>query len=156
MFNDEINRQSARFRMNASTTEVPEGFEHHFRPSPITAPWEPIYYKRTTDAVILGLRIAEPHTNSRGLAHGGLMVTLADNAMGLSCGVRRGESDTRLLTASLAIDFIRSAKIGQWLAVETDVIKIGSNLCVAQCLVTADGVTCARANGTFSVVRKKG
>jgi len=84
------------------------------------------------------------------------MATLADNAMGLSCGVRRGESDTRLLTASLAIDFIRSAKIGQWLAVETDVIKIGSNLCVAQCLVTADGVTCARANGTFSVVRKKG
>jgi uncharacterized protein (TIGR00369 family) len=141
--------------MNAVTSDIPEGFEHHFRPSPITTPWEPIYYKRTPDAVILGLRIAEPHTNSRGLAHGGLMTTLADNAMGLSCAVKRGESDTRLLTASLAIDFLRSATTGQWLAVETDVIKVGNSLCVAQCLITADGVPCARANGTFSVVRKK-
>jgi len=144
-----------RFRMNVSTPDIPEGFEHHLRRSPLTAPWEPIYYKRTAEAVILGLRLAEPHTNSRGLAHGGLMIALADNAMGLSCALKRGESDTRLLTASLAIDFIRSATIGQWLAMETDVIKVGNNLCVAQCFVTADGVTCARANGTFSVVRKK-
>ena len=139
-----------------TATGIPAGFERHFRPSPLTAPWEPIYYKRTGEAVVIGLRVAEPHTNSRGLAHGGLITALADNAMGLSCGIRRGESDTRLLTASLAIDFIRSAKLGQWLAVETDVIKVGSNLCVAQCFVTADGVKCARANGTFSVVRKKG
>ncbi len=141
--------------MSDIDTDIPAGFEPHFRKSPLTEPWEPIYYKRTTEAVVIGLRLAEPHTNSRGLAHGGLITALADNAMGLSCGVKRGESDTRLLTASLAVDFIRSAKIGQWLAVETVVIKIGSNLCVAQCLVTADGVTCARANGTFSVVRKK-
>ncbi len=56
--------------MTTIHTDVPEGFEHHFRPSPITAPWEPIYYKRTKDAVTLGLRLAEPHTNSRGFAHG--------------------------------------------------------------------------------------
>jgi len=148
-------RRQARPDMTAIDTDIPEGFERHFRPSPLTAPWEPIYYKRTAEAVVIGLRLAEPHTNSRGLAHGGLITALADNAMGLSCGLKRGESDTRLLTASLAIDFIRSAKLGQWLAVETDVIKVGSNLCVAQCFVTADGVKCARANGTFSVVRKK-
>jgi hypothetical protein len=32
---------------------------------------EPIYAKTTPDAVIIALRIAEAHTNSRGLAHGG-------------------------------------------------------------------------------------
>jgi uncharacterized protein (TIGR00369 family) len=137
--------------MNA---DIPEGFEPHVRPSPLTAPWEPIYYKRTADAVILGLRLAEPHTNSRGFAHGGFITALADNAMGLSCGMRR-DGKTRLLTASLSIDFISSAKIGQWIAFETDVIKVGGNLCFAQCFVTADGVRCARANGTFSVVKAK-
>jgi hypothetical protein len=34
------------------------------------------------------------------------------------------------------------------------VIKTGSTLCFAQCLVTADGVALARANGTFRVVKK--
>lgn len=138
----------------AVAADVPEGFEPHIRPSPLTAPWEPIYHKRTADAVILGLRLAAPHTNSRGLAHGGFITALCDNAMGLSCGVKL-EGKTRLLTASLAIDFIRSARIGQWIVFETEVIKVGSSLCFAQCFATADGVRCARANGTFSVVPKK-
>jgi uncharacterized protein (TIGR00369 family) len=138
-----------------SAADIPEGFEHHFRPSPLTKPWEPIYSKRTPDAVILGLRLAEPHTNSRGLAHGGFITALADNAMGLSCGAKRDGGDTRLITVSLGVDFIASAKIGQWLAFESDVIKLGSNLCFAQCSVTADGTQVARANGTFSVVKKR-
>ena len=55
----------------------------------------------------------------------------------------------------MAIDFVGSAQIGQWLAVETDVIKTGSTLCFAQCLVKADDVVIARANATFRVVPKK-
>ncbi|HKO72820.1 MAG TPA: thioesterase, partial [Bradyrhizobium sp.] len=35
-------------------TEVPEGFERHFRQSPLTDPWEPLYSKRTEKAVIIG------------------------------------------------------------------------------------------------------
>jgi uncharacterized protein (TIGR00369 family) len=142
--------------MTETDTDIPEGFAHHFRPSPITAPWEPIYYKQTGEAIILGLRVAERHTNSRGFAHGGLLTTLADNAMGLSCGAKRDGGQTRLLTAGLSIDFISSAKIGQWLAVEPEVIKLGGNLCFAQCFVTADGAICARASATFSIVKKPG
>jgi uncharacterized protein (TIGR00369 family) len=138
-----------------TSSEIPDGFERHFRQSPLTAPWEPIYSKRTEDAVIIGLRLAEPHTNSRSLVHGGLITSLADNAMGLSCGVKLEGGGSRLITVNLSIDFIGSAKVGQWLAVETDVIKLGNTLCFAQCFVTADGARIARANGTFSVVRKK-
>src|SRR5690348_1682235 len=64
----------------------PEGFEPHFRKSPLTDPWEPIYSRRLQDRVIIGLYVREPHTNSRGMVHGGLVAALADNAMGLSCG----------------------------------------------------------------------
>jgi uncharacterized protein (TIGR00369 family) len=136
------------------SSEIPEGFEPHFRKSPLTDPWEPIYSRRTADAVILGLRLHEPHTNSRGFVHGGLIATLADNAMGLSCGVTL-DRDTRLVTVSLAVDFTGSAQIGQWLAVESDVIKTGSTLCFAQCRITADGAPIARANATFRVIRKR-
>src|SRR5512142_2227881 len=80
--NDGHIAQHASPCMSIIDTDIPEGFERHSRPSPLTAPWEPIYYKRTAEAVVIGLRIAEPHTNSRGLAHGGLLTALADNARG--------------------------------------------------------------------------
>src|SRR5882757_3813576 len=134
--------------------DIPEGFEPHFRKSPLTDPWEPLYSKRTEQAVILGLRLARPHTNGRGLIHGGLIAALADNAMGHSCGQKIGRTST-LVTISLAVDFIGSAQVGQWLAIESDVIKAGRTICFAQCLIKADDVVIARANATFRVVPKK-
>ncbi len=139
--------------MTAIDADIPESFEQQTRRSPLTDPWEPIYSKQTSDALILGLRLARPHTNARGFAHGGLIAALTDKAMGHSCALKmRGACS--LVTVGMAIDFISSARIGQWLTVETDVIKTGSTLCFAQCFVTADGVTIARANGTFRVVKK--
>ena len=76
-----------------TSTDIPAGFERHTRKSPLTDPWEPLYSKRTDKAMILGLRLAKPHTNGRGLIHGGLIAALADNAMGHSCAhVMGGES----------------------------------------------------------------
>jgi uncharacterized protein (TIGR00369 family) len=140
--------------MHMSTSAIPEGFEPHLRKSPFTEPWEPLYSKRTDKAVIIGLRLAKPHTNSRGLIHGGLIAALADNAMGYSCGRVMGETSS-LVTIGLAVDFVGSAQIGQWLAVESDVIKTGSTICFAQCLVKADDAVIARANANFRVVPKK-
>jgi len=60
------------------------------------------------------------------------------------------------VTISLSVDFVGSAEIGQWLAVESDVIRTGSTICFAQCLAKADGAVIARASGTFRVVPKKG
>lgn len=133
------------------STPVPDGFQPHYRQSPLTAPWEPLYSKRTADAVIIGLWLAEPHTNSRGMVHGGLIATLADNAMGLSCGVKLGNG-SRLVTISLGVDFVGSAKPGQWLEVGTNFVRTGSTICFAQSLITADGAPCARANATFRVI----
>ena len=138
-----------------STNDIPEGFERHTRSSPLTEPWEPIYARRTDETVIVGLRLARPHTNSRDMVHGGLIAALADNTMGLSCGIKIDGGKTRLVTVSLAIDYIGTAQVGQWLEIETDVIKTGRTLCFAQCLVKADGETVARANGTFKVVTSK-
>lgn len=136
------------------TTDIPTGFERHPRSSPLTEPWEPIYSKTTSAAVIIGLRLAKPHTNSRGIIHGGLIATLADNAMGLSCGVHMKEPG-RLVTISLSVDFLGSANIGQWLEVETNFVKAGGSICFAQSLVTADGLPCARANATFKILKVK-
>lgn len=134
-------------------TAIPEGFEPHFRKSPLTDPWEPLYSQRTDKAVIMGLRLARAHTNARGLIHGGLIAALADNAMGYSCAQVMGWTSS-LVTINLSVDYIGSAEIGQWLAVESEVIKTGSTICFAQSLIKADHAVIARASGTFRVVPK--
>jgi uncharacterized protein (TIGR00369 family) len=138
--------------MTADT--IPHGFEPHFRKSPFTDPWEPLYAKTTATAVILGLRVAKPHTNGRGRIHGGLIAALADNAMGYSCAQALGWASS-LVTVGLAVDYVGNGEIGQWLSVESEVIKAGRTLCFTQSLIHVDDAVIARANGTFRVVKKE-
>lgn len=134
----------------------PEGFVPHFRKSPLTDPWEPIFSRRTDDRVIMGLYTREAHTNSRGMVHGGLIAAIADNAMGLSCGqamtAEGRKPEHGLVTVSMAIDYVGAAKLGQWLAVDTQYVKTGKTLCFAQAFVTADGEVIARADARFKVL----
>ena len=98
--------------------------------------------------------MAKPHTNAQGLVHGGLIATLADNAMAYSCRQVMGWASW-MATISLTVDFVGPAEIGQWLVVESEVIKTGRTICFAHSLIKANDVVIARANATFRVVPKK-
>ena len=52
------------------------------------------------------------------------------------------------------VDFTGIAQIGQWLTVDSEVIKTGRTICFAQSLIKADDSVIARANATFRVVPK--
>ncbi|MET0271504.1 MAG: PaaI family thioesterase [Phenylobacterium sp.] len=132
---------------------APPGFVRHDRRSPLTDPWEPLWSRLAGDVVVLGLRVADAHCNSRGFVHGGLISALADNAMGLACGRRAGQPG--MVTVSLSVDFLASAQKGQWLEFDTVFVKPGATLCFTQAFVTADGQPCARADAVFRVVTRR-
>src|ERR1700744_5653358 len=102
-----------RSTMDEEPGEVPGGFTPHWRKSGLPDPWEPLFSRRTDAAVFIGLRAGPAHSNSRGFVHGGLISALADNAMGLSCGLALGH--VRLVTVNLTGDFIAAAKQGEGL-----------------------------------------
>src|SRR5258707_2824347 len=105
--------------MHMTATDIPEGFERQSRRSPLTDPWEPIYSKHTPDAIILGLRLATPHTNARGFVHGGVIATLSRNATRPNCRHKlRGVHS--LGTVSISLDFVRHAQIWHSVTVQTD------------------------------------
>ncbi|MCA8901177.1 MAG: PaaI family thioesterase [Hyphomonas sp.] len=137
----------------------PEGYAPHFRKSAFTDPWEPLYSKVTPEQVSIGLFLREAHCNSRGLVHGGLIASIADNAMGLSCGeVLRGGGRTDvsgLVTVSLTTDYVGSAGLGQWLATDTYFTRAGGSLAFASCLVQANSHVVARANASFKILTKR-
>ena len=130
--------------------DTPDGFAPHPRRSPVTTPWEPIFARTTDAATILGVRLAEPHTNSRGLAHGGVLAALADNAMGLSVAMR--DPARSPVTVSLHLDYLGQAKLGQWLDFTTVFVRVGGTLAFADCHVHADGNVIAKASATFRLL----
>lgn len=130
----------------------PPGFHPHERKSPLTAPWEPIYCREHGTSVVLGIEIREPHTNSRGLVHGGLVAALLDNVMGLACSkalLAERPDAAGVVTVSLGVDYLGMAKTGEWLTVEPHFVKTGRTLCFAEASALADGRIVARGKATF-------
>ena len=131
---------------------APEGFDPHYRKSPVTAPWEPLYSRIVDNAVQIGLWLGEAHCNSRGFVHGGVLAALADNAMGLSyinAGRAAGHDMQGAVTVSLSVDYAGSAKLGTWLVIQPRVIKAGRNMGFVDAIIMADGAPVARASSTF-------
>lgn len=132
-----------------SDAPVPPGYEPHFRKSPVTDPWEPLFVRRDGSALSLGLRIAPAHCNARGLLHGGVISALADNAMGLACVMRMEQSSA--LTVTLSVDFLSAGRIGQWLEVRAVPAKLGRTLAFAEARIEADDELIARGTAVFRI-----
>ncbi|WOR13864.1 PaaI family thioesterase [Hyphomonas sp. FCG-A18] len=134
----------------------PDGFERHFRRSGLTDPWEPLYSRKQDDRLLMGLVLAEPHCNSRGLVHGGLIAALADNAMGLSCvfalAAAGRDAGKGLVTVSLGTDYLGAGKLGEWLQINPEPVKVGDSICFARALITSNDVPVAMANATFKIL----
>ena len=141
-----------------SEPKIPDGFTPHFKRSKFTDPWEPLYSRKMVGRVRIGLHLSAAHCDSRGLVHGGLIATLADNAMGLSCVQvmnAAGFEAAGLVTISLQTDYMSTAKLGAWLAVDPDYIKCGKSICFARALITADDKVIAKANASFKVIQPR-
>lgn len=133
--------------------DIPAGFAPHFRKSPVTDAWEPIFSKTEGGVIVVALRVREAHCNGRGFLHGGVVSALADAAMGHSAVRSQAQEQaarTRsAVTVTLAVDFLASAQIGQWVEIVPRVLKTGSSLGFVDCMVLADGQPIARGSATF-------
>jgi uncharacterized protein (TIGR00369 family) len=137
---------------------IPEGFLPHFRKSAVTDPWEPLYSRRAAGRVEIGLRLASPHCNSRGLAHGGVIATLADNAMGLSfhearvLAVGAAQAGSGGVTVNLSVDYLDAGRLGEWMQVTPRVLRAGGSTGFVDALITAGGRLVARSSAVFRLI----
>ncbi len=136
--------------MMAAAFTLPPGFAPHFRKSPLTDPWEPIFSKQESTSFTIGLLVAAPHTNARGFLHGGLIAALSDNAIGLACALS-ARVQSGLVTVNLSVDLLGRAAIGDWIAFTATPSKIGRSLAYGDCRVTSGDVLIAKASAIFSL-----
>lgn len=88
---------------------------------------------------------ARQHTNPVDLVHGGLIMTIADAAMGNS--VR--SLGFRPVTVDCATSFLASAEFGKDIVAKGQVVKNGKNILFVQANVWSDSKLIATAKATF-------
>ena len=99
--------------------------------------------------VALGMPITKKHTNAHGIAHGGVLMALADTAMGASCM----SVNKKVVTMDLNINFIKAAKLGENVIAIAEVLHDGNKTMVSEVQILGEtGNLCAKARGTFFVI----
>ena len=94
----------------------------------------------------VGTRITEDQANSEGFAHGGFLLTFADFAMSY---VLTG------ITLSMSADFLRPARVGDWIEARIASRKRTRHLLFADAVATCEGKDILRMSGLFRPFERK-
>ncbi len=139
--------------MSAETAkDVPEGYTPLIPGGPWLAHAGPIYQRPGPHGtVVIALRVDPQHTNMRGIAHGGMLVTLADSALGRNMNLTR-KAVAAMVSVNLSTDFIGAAKVGDWLEAHVEIRKHGARLSFAECQLRVGDKVVVRCSGVFAVV----
>nr|WP_265170526.1 PaaI family thioesterase [Pseudomonas solani] len=130
---------------------TPPGFEPLFRSSPFLDLLGPLYSRRDEEGgLVIAARIQQKHCNLRGTAHGGLLCTLADVALGYSTAFSQ-EPPLAMATVNLSLDFCGAARLGDLVEVRTAIHKIGQRLAFASADLSSSGHPVARASAVFHI-----
>ena len=130
--------------------DIPLGFKELRRAnSRFLSSLGPLYAKDEGSGVVIGLRIGERHLNTRGVAHGGMLVTLADSALGIVIAMLRTPPHP-MVTVNLTADFADVAREGDWVEARVDLQKMGKRLAFATCHLWVGDRRILRASGIFA------
>jgi acyl-coenzyme A thioesterase 13 len=132
------------------SAEVPAGFEPSGRTGPFLDLIGPVYTRTGERGVLLGLRARGEHCNARGFVHGAVLAGLLDVVCGRNCRAL-APSSPNLLTVSLTVDYVASARDGDWLEASATVTRAGRRLAFADGRVEVAGKPVAKASAVFAV-----
>jgi acyl-coenzyme A thioesterase PaaI-like protein len=93
----------------------------------------------------------DKHHNRRGLVQGGLLMTFADRASGMTARYVSGKPT--LATIQMDTHFIDSAKIGEVLISKPRVVRATRSLIFTTTEVTAGNRCIATASGVFKILK---
>jgi acyl-coenzyme A thioesterase PaaI-like protein len=129
---------------------TPEGFVPRPAGGPFLDPIGPIMIRRDLGPLAFGLRIEKRHCNSKDMAHGGMLATFADLALGIG-GFHLAGVKGFFTTISLNSDYLAPALLGTWLQCEPVLLRKTRTLVFAQGVCMADGKPVLRASGVFAL-----
>ncbi len=129
--------------------EVPEGYQVLDWRRGFGRQIGPLYRRVRDGAFSLGFRVEEHHTNGMANAHGGMLMTFADMAWGHVVSV---ETSSYWVTVRLNVDFLSSARLGDWVEGGGEVLSAADDLFVVRGCIWSGDRTLITGTGVFKPV----
>jgi acyl-coenzyme A thioesterase PaaI-like protein len=107
----------------------------------------PIMHRREGDEYILGFRAVDKHRNLRDVVQGGMLMTLADRAMGSAVRAKIGQ--VPVATIQLDIHFIGAAQIGEFIEARGEVLRATASVVFVNGRLTVGDRVIADAKGVW-------
>lgn len=111
----------------------------------------PLWQRMADDLPEYALLTEDKHHNRRGLVQGGVIMTFADRACGMSARFVSGKPT--LATVQLDTHFVEAGKIGEILTTRPRVVRSTRSLIFITAEVTVDKRCIAMANGVFKILK---
>jgi acyl-coenzyme A thioesterase PaaI-like protein len=129
---------------------------------PATAGWEsyrdegfiglvgPFWMRRSGESYLYAFLADPKHHNRRGVVQGGMLMTFADRAMGMTCwyaNERRPQA-----TVQLDVHFIDAVQIGEFVEAKCKVVRRTRSLIFMSCELVVGTRVVATANGVWKTL----
>ena len=129
------------------TRAPPPGFAPLATRSPFVSRAGEFFIRQEEDgSQSVGTWVGQDQANSEGFVHGGFLLTFADFAM---------TTVTTGITLTLSADFLRPARIGDWIQATIVVRKASDTLVFADAITTCDDRALMRISGLFRPFKKR-
>ena len=107
-----------------------------------------LYGRMENGALVVAFRCSPRHMNNHGSCHGGMLASFADfSAYGLRLAADLPV--TSVPTASLAVEYLRPVRQGDWVEARVELTRRGRRLLFCRITGTVDGTSVFTASGIF-------
>lgn len=106
----------------------------------------PIYHR--AEDLVLALRVTRDHTNMHAMAHGGLLATMVDCALGNAVVTRLG---VFVVTVQMSISYLQAVRENAWLEAHCRIDRAGRRLIYGTCTLKVGDVDVLQATSVFAV-----
>ena len=127
---------------------VPVGFQQLPTGLGYTDSLQPSYRRIEDDKASFGLLVQAQHSNSMGICHGGVLMTLADITAATGANLARGVKSGSP-TVHLSIDYISFVRLGQWIQADVEQVSIKRRFGFCSGGIYNSVGVVARFSGTF-------
>ena len=135
-----------------SDLDAPPGYEICAMPDgAFAAAVGPLFIRHTGRGPRFAFRAAAKHTNARGVVHGGMLMTFADQALGLAVQHAVGTID--VATASLNCDLVAGARPGDLIEGEATISRITRRLVFVKGTLACGDTVLMNASGLWVRIR---
>lgn len=132
--------------------EIPEGY--------VALEWRrgfvrqigPLYRRPHNGAFTMAFRVEEHHTNGMSNAHGGMLMSFADMAWGHVVSV---ETSSYWVTVRLTLDFLSSARLGDWVEGGGEVLSTADDLFVVRGKIWSGDRLLMTGTGVFKPIQRR-